>query len=117
MGADREKMMRGFLIGLQFLTQLPIRAERMTSRDMADSYYFYPIIGFLIGVGAVMLRRILVMAFPASFSITLFLAFLLWISGVLHDDGLAAVADGMGGGWTRQERLTIMKDSRLGAFG
>jgi adenosylcobinamide-GDP ribazoletransferase len=109
--------MRGFFVGLQFLTQLPIRTERGTPREIADSYYFYPIIGFLIGVGAVMLRRILVMAFPASFSITLVLAFLLWISGGLHDDGLADVADGMGGGWTPQERLTIMKDSRIGAFG
>jgi len=57
------------------------------------------------------------MVFPASFSITLVLAFLIWISGGLHDDGLADVADGMGGGWTAQERLSIMKDSRIGAFG
>src|SRR5215471_16875868 len=109
--------MRGFFVGLQFLTQLPIRTERGTPREIADSYYFYPIIGFLLGAGAVMLRRILVMAFPAPFSITLVLAFLLWISGGLHDDGLADVADGIGGGWTPQERLTIMKDSRIGAFG
>jgi len=109
--------MRGFFVGLQFLTQLPIRTDRLTPREIADSYYFYPVIGFLIGVGAVMLRRISVMALPASFSITLVLAFLLWISGGLHDDGLADVADGMGGGWTPQERLTIMKDSRIGAFG
>jgi len=109
--------MRGFFVGLQFLTQLPIRTDRLTPREIADSYYFYPVIGFLIGVGAVMLRRISVMAFPASFSITLVLAFLLWISGGLHDDGLADVADGIGGGWTPQERLTIMKDSRIGAFG
>src|SRR5215471_8752833 len=111
------KIMRGFFIGLQFLTQLPIRMEHATPREIVQSYYFYPIIGFLIGVGAVMLRHILVMVFPASFSITLVLAFLIWISGGLHDDGLADVADGMGGGWTPQERLTIMKDSRIGAFG
>jgi adenosylcobinamide-GDP ribazoletransferase len=109
--------MRGFLIGLQFLTQVPIRTERVAPSHIADSYYFYPVIGFLIGVAAVVVRRGLMMVFPASFSITLVLAFLIWISGGLHEDGLADVADGMGGGWTRDERLTIMKDSRIGAFG
>jgi adenosylcobinamide-GDP ribazoletransferase len=109
--------MNGFLIGLQFLTQLPIRTDRIASDHVAHSYYFYPVIGFLIGIAAVAVRRILMMVFPASFSITLVLAFLIWISGGLHEDGLADVADGMGGGWTRDERLTIMKDSRIGAFG
>ena len=109
--------MRGFLIGLQFLTQLPIRTERAAPRHIAESYYFYPVIGFLIGAGAVVLRRLLVMVFPQSFSITIVLAFLIWISGGLHEDGLADVADGMGGGWTPDERLAIMKDSRIGAFG
>jgi len=111
------RIMRGFFIGLQFLTQLPIRMERAAPREIVQSYYFYPVIGFLIGVGAVMLRHILVRAFPPSFSIVLVMAFLSWISGGLHDDGLADVADGMGAGWTPRERLTIMKDSRIGAFG
>jgi adenosylcobinamide-GDP ribazoletransferase len=109
--------MNGFLIGLQFLTQLPVRSREVASDHVASSYYFYPVIGFLIGVAAVAVRHILMIVFPASFSITLLLAFLIWISGGLHEDGLADVADAMGGGWTRDERLTIMKDSRIGAFG
>jgi adenosylcobinamide-GDP ribazoletransferase len=109
--------MHGFIIGLQFLTQLPIRNERFKSQHIANSYYFYPVIGFLIGVSAVVIRRILMTVFPLSFSIVLVLAFLIWISGGFHEDGLADVADGMGGGWTRDDRLRIMKDSRIGAFG
>jgi len=112
-----DELMRGFITGLQFLTQLPIRTERAETNDIAGSYYFYPVVGFLIGLGAVLVRRILMMVFPLSFSITFVLAFLIWISGGLHEDGLADVADGMGGGWTREQRLTIMKDSRIGAFG
>jgi len=57
------------------------------------------------------------LVFPSPFSMTLVLAFLVWISGGLHEDGLADVADAMGGGWTREQRLAIMKDSRIGAFG
>jgi adenosylcobinamide-GDP ribazoletransferase len=39
------------------------------------------------------------------------------LTGALHEDGLADVCDGFGGGWTREKILIIMKDSRSGAFG
>ena len=110
-------MMRGFLVGLQFLTHIPIRMEQPRTRDIAQSYYFYPIIGLLIGLAAALLRHVLVAVFSPAFAIVLVLAFLVWISGGLHEDGLADVADGMGGGWTAEQRLQIMKDSRIGAFG
>ncbi|MCV0429915.1 MAG: adenosylcobinamide-GDP ribazoletransferase, partial [Roseibium sp.] len=38
-------------------------------------------------------------------------------TGALHEDGLSDVADGFFGGATRDKRLQIMKDSRIGAFG
>lgn len=109
--------MQAFLIALQFLTRLPVRVEAAPSRHTAGSYFFYPVIGFLIGVAAVLLRLVLVTVLPLSFSIVLVLTFLIWITGGLHEDGLADVADGMGGGWTPAQRLTIMKDSHIGAFG
>ena len=34
-----------------------------------------------------------------------------------HLDGLGDTADGFGGGWTKEKRLQIMKDSRSGSFG
>jgi adenosylcobinamide-GDP ribazoletransferase len=104
-------------IALQFLTRLPIRVGEVTPRDIPASHYFYPFVGLLIGIAAVLLRHILFLAFPPPFSIVLILAFLVWITGGLHDDGLADIADGMGGGWTREDRLAIMKDSHTGAFG
>src|SRR5262245_43369860 len=113
----RKTMMRPLLISLQFLTQVPVHTDKAEPRHIADSYYFYPVIGLLIGGAAVLLRRALMFIFPLSFAVTLVLAFLVWISGGLHEDGLADVADGMGGGWTRDQRLTIRKDSRIGSFG
>jgi adenosylcobinamide-GDP ribazoletransferase len=110
-------MMRAFRVALQFLTRTPTRTEGITARDIAASYYFYPVIGFAIGVSAVVLRYIVALLFPVSFSIVLVLVFLVWITGGLHEDGLADVADGIGGGWTPSERLSIMKDGRIGAFG
>ena len=39
------------------------------------------------------------------------------VTGALHEDGLADSADGLWGGWTRERRLEIMKDSRIGTYG
>ena len=48
---------------------------------------------------------------------TLAIAALVVATGALHEDGLADVADGFGGGTTRERRLEIMRDSRIGAYG
>jgi adenosylcobinamide-GDP ribazoletransferase len=40
-----------------------------------------------------------------------------WLTGAMHEDGLADTADGLLGGRTRAARLSIMKDSRIGTFG
>jgi adenosylcobinamide-GDP ribazoletransferase len=45
------------------------------------------------------------------------LATIIWVTGALHEDGLADVADGFGGGRTREAKLEIMRDSRIGTFG
>ncbi len=109
--------MTALRLAAQFLTTLPLGSEKATADDIARSYYFYPLIGFGIGVAAVAVRHGMTLMFPESFSIVSVLVFLAWITGGLHEDGLADVADGMAGGWTVKERLTIMKDSRIGAFG
>jgi adenosylcobinamide-GDP ribazoletransferase len=38
-------------------------------------------------------------------------------TGAFHEDGLADSVDGFGGGWTREDVLRIMKDSRIGSYG
>ena len=39
------------------------------------------------------------------------------LTGAFHEDGFADVCDAFGGGWTKDKILTIMKDSRIGAYG
>ena len=109
--------MPSFLVALQFLTRVPVPAKSVSERDVASSYLFYPLVGLLLGLAAVVVRHVSAIVFPGGFTIVLMLTFLAWITGGLHEDGLADVADGMGGGWTREDRLRIMKDSRIGAFG
>ena len=45
------------------------------------------------------------------------LLYLVLITGCLHEDGLADTADGFGGGWTKDQILLILKDSRIGSYG
>jgi adenosylcobinamide-GDP ribazoletransferase len=64
------------------------------------------------GAGAGLVR---VLPLPAAAALLLTLTVLL--TRGLHLDGLADTVDGLGGGCTPEQRLAIMKDSRLGAFG
>jgi adenosylcobinamide-GDP ribazoletransferase len=54
---------------------------------------------------------------PASIAILLAMVAGVLVTGAFHEDGLADTADGFGGGWTVEDKLRIMKDSRLGSYG
>jgi adenosylcobinamide-GDP ribazoletransferase len=54
---------------------------------------------------------------PDLFAAVLALAAGAVMTGALHEDGLADVADGFGGGRDREHRLEIMRDSRIGTYG
>lgn len=54
---------------------------------------------------------------PATLAALLFVGVLVLCTGGLHEDGLADMADGFGGGMARDRKLAIMKDSRIGAYG
>jgi len=54
---------------------------------------------------------------PALIAAFIYVGLLVVAGGGLHEDGLADMADGFGGGATRQKKLDIMKDSRIGAYG
>ncbi len=53
----------------------------------------------------------------ANVAAALALAAAMLATGCLHEDGLSDVADGFGGGRTRAQKLDIMRDSRIGAYG
>ena len=78
----------------------------------------FPIVGALLGAiggGAYWLGREI--GLPSLVAAALALGLLALATGGLHEDGLADTADGFGGGHTREEKLAIMRDSRIGAYG
>ncbi|RXF75391.1 adenosylcobinamide-GDP ribazoletransferase [Hansschlegelia zhihuaiae] len=77
-----------------------------------------PAAGALVGLGAAAaLTASLAIGLPALPAASFAAAAAPLLSGALHLDGLADVADGFGGGKTREAKLAIMRDSRLGSYG
>jgi adenosylcobinamide-GDP ribazoletransferase len=105
---------------LRFYSRLPVRAgaDGGAMPDFRRAARALPVAGAIIGAcgGAALLvaRLVGVPALPAS---VLAIAALVAVTGALHEDGLADVADGFGGGATREAKLEIMRDSRLGSYG
>jgi adenosylcobinamide-GDP ribazoletransferase len=104
------------LSATQFLTRLPIRPRSYDPDWLPRGAKYFPLVGVLVGClgGAVLLLAGTV--WPAPLPQILALAATLLATGALHEDGLADCADSFGG-WTRETRLEIMKDSRLGTYG
>jgi len=110
-------MMR-LLYALRFLTILPLPyKEGENLDDVARSVVFFPLVGAIIGglVGFSALGLQLLWPLPVTAVVILILEVVL--TGGLHWDGVADVADGIGGGRDPESRLEVMKDSRIGAFG
>lgn len=106
-----------FPLALTFLTVLPWRGlGQVGPQDLARSMFWFPwvglVLGFLYGAGLWLFQIFI----PPLAAVLLLVLTVLATRG-LHLDGLADTVDGLGGGRTPQERLVIMKDSRLGAFG
>jgi adenosylcobinamide-GDP ribazoletransferase len=105
-------------VSVLFSTRLPLaRALPISGGELARAIWALPLAGIVVGViGAVvyaLLHRIGLPPWPAA---ALSLAATLAATGCLHEDGLADTVDGFGGGKTREQKLAIMRDSRIGVY-
>lgn len=106
---------RAMLVALQFLTRLPLRLEPPPdAREIGLSLACYPVVGLALGVGlwgiALTVSRL-----PSLLAAAIVLSAWVAITGALHIDGLADVADAwVGGHGDRGRTLSIMKDPRSG---
>jgi adenosylcobinamide-GDP ribazoletransferase len=87
------------------------------SDSLSRAVKFFPLVGLVVGSGAVMLQRVLTAHLNRPLVALLVLTYLVLITGLLHEDGLADTADGFGGGWTKDRILAILRDSRIGSYG
>jgi adenosylcobinamide-GDP ribazoletransferase len=103
-------------VAFQFLTRLPIPQVAFAPDRLARSVKYFPLVGLVIGSGAALLQKVLAPHLGRPGCALVVLLYLVVITGCLHEDGLADVADSMGG-WNLEQRLTILHDSRLGSYG
>ena len=118
---------RSYLLAVQFFTRIPITGKLahwtgFSPQALKNSAAHFPGVGVLVGVvGAGVFCGVLALLPDAVFSPLIAAALstvvTVLLTGGFHEDGLADVADGLGGSYDRERALDIMKDSRVGAFG
>jgi adenosylcobinamide-GDP ribazoletransferase len=107
-----------FFSGLSFYTRIPCpKWVEYSPNNLNKSRKYLPLIGLFIGLFAALVFYISRQLLPASVSIVLSIIATVYLTGAFHEDGLADCADGFGGGWEKEQILSIMKDSRIGAYG
>ena len=116
---DRDRDWLGELFAcLGFFTRLPMPAYRLAPDGFGQALWAAPLAGLVPAIAATfVLTSTHALDLPPLACAGLALAATLLITGALHEDGLADVADGFGGGSTRERKLEIMKDSRIGTYG
>ncbi len=116
---NRQTWLRDLCLAGMFLTRLPFRVKGdVKTEDLAGAVWAFPLIGVLVGGvagGALMLASEIQLHPLACAFVGLTAAAL--VTGALHEDGLADVVDGFGGGATRDDKLRIMRDSQIGSYG
>ncbi|HVC31245.1 MAG TPA: adenosylcobinamide-GDP ribazoletransferase [Steroidobacteraceae bacterium] len=106
------------LAAIEFLTPLQLRrGHELDPAAIGRCSAFFPTVGLLLGLVLEGLDRGLSHVLPPAAEDAILVAALVLLSGGLHLDGLADSADGLFGGRTRERRLEIMRDSRIGSFG
>jgi adenosylcobinamide-GDP ribazoletransferase len=109
------RLMPDLLSGLALLTRLPLPDHQATG---AASAWTWPVVGAVLGaIAALVAGFALWLGFTPGVVAGLVLTLGAILTGGLHEDGLSDSADGLFGGWTRERRLEIMKDSRVGSYG
>ena len=121
------QLLREYLLAVQFFTRIPITGRLaewagFSPELLRASAGHFPGVGLVVGAVAAAAYAVINALLPDTHFTPLVAAVLSTIATVLltggfHEDGLADVADGLGGSYDRERALDIMKDSRVGAFG
>lgn len=112
------QQLRLFFTALQFYTRLPIPAWVGWQPEwLAQSARYFSLVGLVVGSISAGIWLLAALLLPTSIAATLAVIAAVLTTGAFHEDGLADACDGFGAGGTVERILTIMKDSRVGAYG
>jgi adenosylcobinamide-GDP ribazoletransferase len=106
------------LLAVSFFTRIPVNLpETITADQLSKASRYFALVGLLIGVICSGVYLLSINYLPKSIALLLSMAASIMVTGAFHEDGWADVWDGFGGGWSVEQKLNIMKDSRLGTYG
>jgi adenosylcobinamide-GDP ribazoletransferase len=107
-----------FFLALGYFSRIPMPTSTIYSTELLNhSSRYFTLVGWLLGLCVVGVYFLGTQFFSTHISIWLCMLASLALTGAFHEDGLADTADGLGGGLTREKKLAIMKDSRIGTYG
>lgn len=109
-------LLTDLLAAFQFLTRFPLPATT-AEPDLSRAATFFPLVGCVVGIIAAFAHRALAAHLPGTVAALFTVLLLVLMTGGLHEDGLADVADAFGASSDRQRILDILKDSRIGSYG
>jgi adenosylcobinamide-GDP ribazoletransferase len=109
--------MRSLFFALGFLTSIPVSTPAPQAGDLGRAAIWFPFVGVIIGAVLVVAHLILARYFAPLLAGALIVVVWIAMTGGLHLDGLADCGDGLLSATSRERRLEIMRDPRLGTFG
>lgn len=113
---DLGSWQRDFRAVLGFFTRLPV--GRAPDGDLAAAARAFPLAGLVVGlIGAFVYLGAVKLGLSGLLAALLAVAATGALTGALHEDGLADVADGLGVRGDRARKLAVMKESHIGSFG
>lgn len=116
-----ETKLKDLSLALGLLTRIPLRDWAYPAPDKRPAAYAawaYSLVGIVVGgIVALVAWAALFFGLPKEVAALIAIGAGVVTTGAMHEDGLADCADGFWGGWTRERRLEIMKDSQIGTYG
>ncbi|MEZ9593230.1 adenosylcobinamide-GDP ribazoletransferase [Shewanella sp. 10N.261.52.F9] len=113
-----QKQFNLFFIAMGFFTRIPMPKWIEVDADKLNkASRYFGLVGLLVGSISALVYSLMLYWVSPSIAIVFAMITSVLVTGGFHEDGLADTADGLGGGWTVEAKLSIMKDSRLGSYG
>lgn len=106
----------GAAVAFRYLTVLPLPRPRIAG-DLGRAAGWFPVVGLVLGACLALASLAVDRVVPPGVGGLLLVALWAGLTGGLHLDGLADTCDGLGGGWSRERSLSIMRDARSGPYG
>lgn len=111
------QQLRALVAAFTFLTRLPVGG--LIAHDLSDlarSATYFPLVGLVVGALGALVFAGAQLVWAPGVAVVLSVIATVLVTGAFHEDALADSFDGFGGGWTKEQVLAIMKDSRVGSY-